>query len=54
MHSVAIDVGSGQLGYLNAGVVIERLQVRIPAGTAGKSSSPFFADSYAVSVPSIL
>ena len=46
-------------GYLvgkSAGLVIERLQVRIPAGAAGKFSSSKLtscADSYSVSVPSL-
>ena len=40
-------------GY-TAGLVIERLRVRIPAGAAGEFSSPestLCADSYSVSVP---
>ena len=39
----------------SAGLVIERLRVRIPAGAAGEFSSPestLCADSYSVSVPS--
>ena len=38
----------------SAGLVIERLRVRIPAGTAGEFSSPeltLCADSHSVSVP---
>ena len=45
VHAVAIT---------NAGLVLERLRVRIPAGAAGECSSPestLCADSYSVSVP---
>ena len=41
----------------SAGLVIERLRVRIPAGAAGEFSSPWLtlrADSYSVSVPPVL
>ena len=44
----------GQLVGKSAGLVIERLRVRIPAGAAGEFSSPglsFCADSCSVSVP---
>ena len=43
-----------QLVGKSAGLVIERLRVRIPAGAAGKFSSPeltLCADSYSVFVP---
>ena len=46
--------GVGRACWLDAGLVIERLQVRIPAGAAGEFSSPestLCADSYSVSVP---
>ena len=45
---------AGQLVGYSAGLVIERLRVRIPAGAAGEFSSPeltLCADSYSVSVP---
>ena len=41
--------------WWSAGLVIERLRVRVPARAAGQFSSPqltFCADSYSVSVPS--
>ena len=44
----------GLLVGKSAGLVIERLRVRIPAGAAGEFSSPektLCADSYSVSVP---
>ena len=46
--------GPGWLVGKSAGLVIERLRVRIPAEAAGEFSSPEFtlrADSYSVSVP---
>ena len=46
--------GAGMTSWQSAGLVIERLRVRIPAGAAGKFSSLEFtlcADSYSVSVP---
>ena len=42
-------LGQGWLSGYSAGLVIERSRVRIPAGAAGKFSSPgstFCADSY--------
>ena len=47
-------VGPGELVGKSAGLVIEILQVRIPAEAAGECSSPELtvcADSYSVSVP---
>ena len=44
----------GMACWWSAGLVIERLRVRIPAGAAGEFSSPeltLCADSCAVSVP---
>ena len=44
---------TGQRVGKNAGLVIKRLRVRIPAGAAGEVSSPestLCADSYSVSV----
>ena len=46
--------GPGQRDAKSAGLVIERLRVRIPAGVAEELSSPeltLCADSYSVSVP---
>ena len=46
---------AGQLVRKSAGLGIERLRVRIPAGAVGEFYFPeltFFADSYSVSVPS--
>ena len=53
MHTTT-EGGGGGACWLNAGLVIERLRVRNPAGEAGKFSSPeltLCADSYSVSVP---
>ena len=44
----------GQLVGKSAGLVIDRLRVRVPAGAAGECSfqmSTLCADSYSVSVP---
>ena len=51
---VCVCVWGGSLVGESAGLVIEGLRVRIPAGAAGEFSSPeltFFADSYSMSVP---
>ena len=54
--STAVTFGAGIPCFWleRAGLVIERLQVRIPAGAAEEFSSPeltLCADSYSVSVP---
>ena len=60
MREIRVDLPAaaarvpGQLVGKSAGLVMERLRVRIPAGAAGEFSSPkstLFADSYSVSVP---
>ena len=46
-------IATGQLVGKRAGLVVERLRVRIPAGAAGEFSSPgltLCADSYSVSL----
>ena len=51
---VSLLRGAGLACWWSAGLVIERLPVRIPAGAAGEISSPeltLCADSYPVSVP---
>ena len=52
--AVVVVVGLARTAcWLNAGLVIERLQVRIPARAAGEISSPkltLCADSYSMSV----
>ena len=51
-YSLGWDTGIACL--YSAGLVIERLRVRIPAGAAGEFSSPeltLCVDSYSVSVP---
>ena len=50
LHGAGIACGK------SAGLVIEKLRVRIPAGAAGEFSSPgltLCADSYSGSVPSL-
>ena len=42
----------GQLAGYSAGLVIERLRVRIPAGEFSSPELTLCADSYLVSVPS--
>ena len=47
-------LGFNESLFVGAGLVIERLRARIPAGAVGELSSPgltFSADSYSVSVP---